>query len=191
MIFWGMVVPDTGVATIGYPKAMLATIGLWLVIFPVARKGGPKGGGGAKFRFRKSFGDEVKQKIEDSSSGRASSRSETLSDDEIDVTSSFNGINRKITSQNFRGGKVNTNFGGVQLDMRSAAISGGEARLDIRAFIGGVEIRVPSSWEVDENVSTTIGGVQDERDDTGPKGADAPKLVLTGSATLGGISIKD
>ncbi len=43
MIFWGILSPDLGVPKIGYTKAMLVTIALWLVVAPlagaVARKG--------------------------------------------------------------------------------------------------------------------------------------------------------
>ena len=43
MMFWGMVSPGLGIPTVGYPTAMLITIGLWLAVFPLARS---KGGGG-------------------------------------------------------------------------------------------------------------------------------------------------
>jgi len=36
MIFWGIVAPDFDVKTIGYTMAMLITIGVWLVIAPLA-----------------------------------------------------------------------------------------------------------------------------------------------------------
>ena len=36
MIFWGIIAPDFGVRTIGYPTAMLITIALWLVVAPLA-----------------------------------------------------------------------------------------------------------------------------------------------------------
>jgi hypothetical protein len=36
MIFWGILAPDLGVPTIGYLKAMLVTIALWLVVAPLA-----------------------------------------------------------------------------------------------------------------------------------------------------------
>ena len=43
MMFWGIIAPDFGVKTIGYPMAMLITIGIWLVIAPlsaaIAKKG--------------------------------------------------------------------------------------------------------------------------------------------------------
>ena len=35
MIFWGIVAPDLGIDTIGYTKAMLITIALWLVVAPL------------------------------------------------------------------------------------------------------------------------------------------------------------
>ena len=36
MIFWGIIAPDFGLDTIGYPKAMLITIAVWLVVAPLA-----------------------------------------------------------------------------------------------------------------------------------------------------------
>ncbi len=36
MIFWGIIAPEFGIKTIGYPLAMLITIALWLIVAPVA-----------------------------------------------------------------------------------------------------------------------------------------------------------
>jgi hypothetical protein len=36
MIFWGIIAPDLGLATIDYVKAMLVTIALWLAVAPLA-----------------------------------------------------------------------------------------------------------------------------------------------------------
>ena len=44
MIFWGIIAPDLGLATLGYIKSMLVTIAMWLAVAPlmgaVAQKGG-------------------------------------------------------------------------------------------------------------------------------------------------------
>jgi hypothetical protein len=40
MIFWGIVAPDFDVRTISYPTAMLMTIGLWLIVAPLAAAAG-------------------------------------------------------------------------------------------------------------------------------------------------------
>ncbi|MBI2868084.1 MAG: hypothetical protein HYX97_07100 [Chloroflexi bacterium] len=36
MVFWGILAPDLGLATISYTKAMVVTIALWLVVAPLA-----------------------------------------------------------------------------------------------------------------------------------------------------------
>jgi hypothetical protein len=36
MMFWGIIAPDLGVKTINYPMAMLGTLGLWLIVAPLA-----------------------------------------------------------------------------------------------------------------------------------------------------------
>ena len=36
MMFWGIIAPDFNVKTIGYITAMLITIGVWLVVAPLA-----------------------------------------------------------------------------------------------------------------------------------------------------------
>ena len=43
MIFWGIVAPDFNVKTIGYTMAMLITIGVWLVVAPLAAAIAKKG----------------------------------------------------------------------------------------------------------------------------------------------------
>jgi hypothetical protein len=44
MIFWGMVSQEySSIGTIGYPQAMAVTIGLWLVVAPLAAASGRKG----------------------------------------------------------------------------------------------------------------------------------------------------
>lgn len=35
MIFWGIISPDLGIPTIGYAKAMLVTIALWMAVVPL------------------------------------------------------------------------------------------------------------------------------------------------------------
>lgn len=36
MLLWGIIAPDFGLDTIGYPMAMLITITLWLAVAPLA-----------------------------------------------------------------------------------------------------------------------------------------------------------
>ena len=42
MLLWGVIAPEIGLATIGYPIAMLVTITLWIAIAPLAAAGRKK-----------------------------------------------------------------------------------------------------------------------------------------------------
>jgi hypothetical protein len=35
MIFWGILAPDLGVKTISYPRAVVTTLALWMVVAPL------------------------------------------------------------------------------------------------------------------------------------------------------------
>lgn len=184
MIFWGMIAPDVGVATIGYPKAMLATIGLWLVVFPLARRGGTKGG-------RNGGGKEWRRGRSKKRGGGDSSGWQTHSEDTISISSIFTGAARRITSKKFRGGSVTANFGGVQLDLSEAQLADREVTLDVRAFLGGVELLVPRGWDIETELSTVMGGITDERSAPGERAENGPRLRITGSVFLGGLSLND
>jgi hypothetical protein len=44
MLLWGVIAPEIGLATIGYPMAMLTTITLWIAVAPLAATSGKKKG---------------------------------------------------------------------------------------------------------------------------------------------------
>ena len=78
-------------------------------------------------------------------------------------------------------------MGGVNLDLREADIAGERAVLDVFAFMGGVEIRIPEAWTVDVGTTSIMGGVEDKT-----RGAAGGKrLVLKGAVIMGGIDIRN
>lgn len=189
MVFWGMVAPDVGVPTIGYPKAMLATIGLWLVVFPLARRGENKGGG--KFSFKDAAGKEWRRERSKQRGQGWKPNWQTHDEDSVNISSAFSSAARRITSQKFRGGNVSANFGGVQLDLSGAQLAAEGAVLDVRAFLGGIELLVPKGWDVELEVSAFIGGVSDDRSVPGNRVEGGPRLLVRGSAFMGGVSLED
>jgi hypothetical protein len=42
MLLWGVIAPEIGLVTIGYPMAMLVNITLWLAVAPLAAVGRKK-----------------------------------------------------------------------------------------------------------------------------------------------------
>ena len=92
----------------------------------------------------------------------------------------------KVTSRNYRGGRIIAFMGGCELDLRQADMENGPAELEIITFMGGVEIKVPEGWEVIGNMLPFMGGA-DIRTKAAPGGR---KLVVNGVVCMGGVDIK-
>jgi len=103
----------------------------------------------------------------------------------------FGGGKRRIESKEFRGGSAVAIFGGYNIDLRDAGIAGESATVDVNALFGGIDIRVPDTWQVEVRASAIFGGVDDK---TAPPrttpGVTPPKLIITGFAAFGGIVVK-
>jgi len=93
------------------------------------------------------------------------------------------------TSSDFRGGAVTAIMGGGKIDLRQASIKSGEARLDVFAFWGGIELLVPRNWTIVIQASPIMGGIEDKTDHNQP--STQGRLVITGSAIMGGVEIKN
>lgn len=106
----------------------------------------------------------------------------------------FGGIERRMHTNNFRGGSIVSVFGGVEVDFRTADIEGEEAVVYVEAIFGGIELKVPERWKVVFQGQSIFGGYSDE---TRPPLADAlgtaPRktLILRGKAVFGGINVKN
>jgi len=104
----------------------------------------------------------------------------------------FGGVERRVSSQEFEGGKATAVFGGVELDLRQAAMKGAQAVIEAHAVFGGVEIRVPESWTVSVQGVGVFGGYSDEtRHPRLAEGAAASELVVRGGAVFGGVEVRN
>ena len=98
------------------------------------------------------------------------------------------GVSRGNNSRSFRGADLLAIMGGLQIDLRQAAIHG-EAVMDVFVMWGGVEIRVPEDWTVSSRIVPLMAGVEDKT--RPPQGASTHRLVLRGFALMGGVEIKN
>ncbi len=101
----------------------------------------------------------------------------------------MSGLKRSSTSQDFRGGEVTAIMGGVELDLRGASIKNGEAVLEIFAFWGGIEIRVPQDWNVNVQAMPLLGGIEDRTSRVNP--SSGKTLIIRGYAIMGGAEISN
>lgn len=108
---------------------------------------------------------------------------------DIDVT--FGGRKEIVTSKDFNGGTINCTFAGVELNLTQADFTAPSVVLDCRVSFGGVEIVVPSHWDILNEVSPSFGSVEDERTIHTPSASETRKtLILRGSCSFGAIEIK-
>ena len=98
------------------------------------------------------------------------------------------GITRRLNTQNFKGGTVAAVMGGAKIDLRTASIAQGEAVIDVLAFWGGIEIKVPDDWIIVPQIFPFMGGF-DDRTGSRPPGL-RKRLVVRGLAFMGGVEVK-
>jgi predicted membrane protein len=107
----------------------------------------------------------------------------------IQATVVLGGVSRNSSSQSFEGGEVTAVLGGCEIDLRQARIASGEAVLEVSAFLGGIEVRVPEDWTVVTRGMPLLGGFEDA---THPPSQDTgQRLVVSGFAILGGVEVKN
>jgi hypothetical protein len=97
------------------------------------------------------------------------------------------GGERTISSDNFVGGDSVVVMGASEINLTNATITG-EAVIDVVAFWGGIEIRVPRGWRVENRVLEILGGFSDKT--IPPVADDAPRLVIRGASIMSGIEVR-
>lgn len=107
----------------------------------------------------------------------------------IKIDSVFSGVNRKILSKNFQGGKVSCVFGGAAIDLSQADISG-NILLKMDAVFGGIKLIVPPNWTLHNEIEGVFHNVEDKRKYNGVITDQGKVLVLKGSAVFGGVEIR-
>ena len=102
----------------------------------------------------------------------------------------MSGVVRRTTTPHFRGADLTAIMGGCEIDLRQASIApGSEAYIDVFAFWGGIDIKVPDDWLVVNRTVPLMGGVEDKTQS--PMSAAPTTLVLRGVVIMGGVSIKN
>lgn len=110
-------------------------------------------------------------------------------EDVLGLDALFSGVERRVTSRSFRGGKIEAVFGGVEVDFTQAAMAPEGGVLEVSAVFGGVELRLPRDWDVELRPSAVLGGVGEHLSQS--DGKSGGRLVIKASAVFGGIELKN
>jgi hypothetical protein len=98
----------------------------------------------------------------------------------------WSGVERRISTPDFRHSDITAVMGGIDLDFRGASTATGEAVLDVFAMMGGIEITVPPDWVVVNRIMPIMGGIEDRS--TGSRDA-KHRLILRGTVIMGGVEV--
>ena len=112
---------------------------------------------------------------------------ERQDDSTIDVTAILGGFQRRIWSNDFRGGEITAVMGGCELDLRESSIAS-EAVINVFAVCGGITIKVPPDWTVILQGTPILGGF-DEKTITPPD--NSKRLIIRGYAIMGGLEVRN
>lgn len=114
----------------------------------------------------------------------------TAEDGRIILESNFSGIKHIVHEPAFKGAKLNASFGSLALDLRRTHLEAEETYIELHNSFGGIELFVPSSWNIIIEVNTSFGGIDDKR--FRPQETDyAHKLIIRGNISFGGVEIKN
>lgn len=92
------------------------------------------------------------------------------------------------TADRLRSGTVITAMGGTEIDLRKAALDPDGSHLRLFTIMGGVEVRVPSGWNVRIKARAFMGA-NDFKRISADLPADAPVLDIEGGTLMAGVTI--
>ncbi len=108
--------------------------------------------------------------------------------DTFALVAAMDGVDFTSRADPLRSGSGTAVAGGIEIDLTDA-IPAGMATLDLTAVAGGIDVVVPENWRVEMDSSVFMGGT-DNLTDPDAAADDAPVLVVTARAFMGGIAVR-
>jgi predicted membrane protein len=113
----------------------------------------------------------------------------TQTDEYLRSFAIFSGTDLRPSSQLITGGEITSVLGGVKIDLSTADIPSEGAVLDMFVVLGGVELHVPSNWNVKLELKSILTGISDERRPTVEE--KTKTLTLRGIGVLCGVEVRN
>ncbi len=112
-------------------------------------------------------------------------------DDMLDEISIFGGSEKIINTDNFKGGKMTSIFGGQKIILSKSKLAPGKNELELFALFGGFELIIPEDWKLNVNILPVFGGFSDKRLPNPQKDQESDReLTIVGTVIFGGGEIK-
>lgn len=102
----------------------------------------------------------------------------------------FGSVRQIVLDPVFRGARIKNTFGGTILDLRRTRLEAAQTAIDVDCTFGGVEIYLPSDWNLQTQIDALIGGCDDKRYNTSIEIDKEHVLLVRGRVSFGGIEFK-
>ncbi|SPE05706.1 hypothetical protein LAP8965_01262 [Lactiplantibacillus plantarum] len=109
----------------------------------------------------------------------------TINDDHVNLDLSLGNSIRYVHSENFRSADLNVSMAGAKIYFDDADIKEGRATINVDVSLGSLELYLPQTWQLQENLSNSMGHISS----TGTPTTAGPGVILTGSVSLGELRI--
>ncbi|TXK47409.1 hypothetical protein FVR03_09425 [Pontibacter qinzhouensis] len=167
---------------------VLISMGLWIMLRP--NRFGGNCGGSRRREWRPGPGDQQGRGGMAAEPGFAPSPgAEFMSDDYLNAFTLFGGTKKNIFSKDFKGGTIETFFGGSEINLSQSDLQG-PATIDVSQAFGGTKLIVPSHWKVQSDVMAILGGIDDKRPLVNDTYNTDKILYLKGTIIFGGLDIR-
>jgi predicted membrane protein len=110
------------------------------------------------------------------------------SGDLLDVNAVFGSVKKMVLSKNLKGGEVNTVMAGCELNLTQADIAG-RVEIEVNTVFGGTRIIVPPNWQVQSDMDSVFGSMEDKRPVQLLNPDPDKLLVLKGASVFGGTEL--
>ncbi len=108
----------------------------------------------------------------------------------LEINAVLGGVKKIIVSKNFKGGEINCFMGGAEINLLKADIQQ-QIVLEVNNVFGGTKLVVPSDWNVMNNVTAVLGGIEDKRSINTVMSDPDKTMILKGACVFGGIEISN
>jgi predicted membrane protein len=171
-------IPGVDIKKFAWPLLIMA-VGLWIIVKPKTHHR----------HFGRRWRDRYRERWNDNPAMFNNTQEQGDSNDFLDTTSIFGGVNKVILSKNFKGGDITNFMGGTEINLTQADIPG-RITIDTTNFFGGTKIIIPPTWDVQSDIVAIFGGVDDKRQMISQNPDPSKVIHLSGVCIFGGIEIR-
>ncbi len=106
----------------------------------------------------------------------------------INESAVLGSIERRNTSQIFKGGQIAAMMGSAEIDLTGTRMAGDTATIDVNVVMGAVVLEIPRDWNIESRTSVLMGSLEDRS-----RAPDVPgkTLIIGGDIVLGTVEVKN